>query len=188
MASKTLNYELYFPLMVASSCIFPWALIAVSMDSYGLEDRLLRSGNFIFRGIANYATFLPIWLAGIRSAASTYRTHAGASTGQKRAISTAPIASSFHCTSHSSKGKRPSAVHLPAWQLPSISRRRPLRCAVGRWRGRAGNAGRPPEVTGDPLRGFSRGTHTSPMRSLACSDQQGVFSGSQRTVRRAHRN
>lgn len=136
MASKTLNYEFYFPLMVASSCIFPWALIAVSMDSYGLEDRLLRSGNFIFRGIANYATFLPIWLAGIRSAASTYRTHADASTGQKRAISTAPIASSFHCTDHSSKGKRPSAVHLPAWQLPSISRRRPLRCAVGRWRGK----------------------------------------------------
>lgn len=48
-----------------------------------------------------------------------------------------------------------------------------------------GNAGRPPEVTGDPLRGFSRGTHTSPMRSLACRE---FFSGSQRTVRRAHRN
>lgn len=73
--------------------------------------------------------------------------------------------------SFSSKGKRPSAVHLPAWQVPSPSRRRPLRCAVGKMEGeRTGNAGRPPEVTGDPLRGFSRGTHTSPMRSLACRE------------------
>lgn len=124
--------------------------------------------------------FCPISFTGIRSAASTYRTLVDACTGQNRAglYPHPPRRSHRHLIVLVSrpKQKRPSAFHLPAWQLPSNFTEAATEMRCSQMEGeRARNAGRPPEVTGDPLRGFSRGTHTSPMRSLACSDQ-GVLS------------